>query len=70
MYSHTILVPKTLTFEPEYYECPYCHKRIQKHILCEGARWHVLRWDNLGCHCSESNCEDNHGIEKCIKEGK
>ncbi len=68
MYSHTILVPKTLTFKPEYRECPYCGKWIQKHIVCEGARWHILSWSNLGRHCSEPNCEDNHGIGKCAEE--
>ncbi len=72
MYSYTILVPKTktITFKSKYYECPDCHKRIQKHIICEGARWHVHSWNSSGTHCSESDCEDNHGKGKCIEEKK
>ncbi len=65
-YTYTILVPKTLTFRPEYRKCPHCHNRIQKHIICEGARWHVLSWDSAGRHCSEADCEDNHGLGKCV----
>jgi len=68
MYSHTILVPQTVIFRPEFRICPYCKKRIQKHIVCDGARWHVHSWDTNGTHCSENNCEDNHGEGKCIKE--
>ena len=73
-YIHTVLAPKELVFEPEYRECPYCHKRIQKHIVCEGARWHVTSWfsnfsGTASSICSESDCERNHGPGKCIKGG-
>lgn len=27
-----------------------------KHIRCEGARFHILSWSNLGTNCSESRC--------------
>jgi hypothetical protein len=30
-----------------------------KHIVCEGARYHGLRWDSDGTHCSDPNCEIN-----------
>jgi len=30
-----------------------------KHIRKEGARYHVLRYDSNGVHCSEPNCEVN-----------
>lgn len=30
-----------------------------KHVVCEGARYHVLHWDGLGTHCSEPECEIN-----------
>ena len=60
MYSHTVLVPKTLTFEPEYYKCPRCGDEIEKHIVCEGARFHVMHWDSKGTHCSEPKCVVNH----------
>jgi len=66
IYSHTVLAPKTVFFESEYRECPVCHKQVQRHIVCEGARWHILSWDSSGCHCSESDCERNHGVGKCI----
>jgi len=68
MYNHTILVPKVITFKPEYRKCPCCGKQIQKHIVCEGARWHVPRWDSNGEHCSEPDCERNHGEGKCLPE--
>jgi hypothetical protein len=32
------------------------HKKWARHIICEGARFHVLYWDFNGCHCSEKNC--------------
>jgi len=60
MYHHTVLRPVTLSFKREVKECPTCHKPMEKHITCEGARFHVLSWSNLGTHCSEENCEINH----------
>ena len=30
-----------------------------KHIIKEGARYHVLWWDGDGEHCTEQNCEIN-----------
>lgn len=30
-----------------------------KHIICEGAHYHVLWWDGQGTHCTEPNCEIN-----------
>jgi hypothetical protein len=68
MYTNSIYESKTLVFEPEYRQCPYCHKRIQKHIICDGARWHFPHWDNHGEHCSESDCEINHRNGKCNQE--
>ncbi len=67
MYTHTMLVLGTLVFESEFYKCPYCHQEIQKHIHCEGARWHVYSYDNNGMHCSAVDCENNHGKGKCVK---
>jgi hypothetical protein len=29
------------------------------HINLDGARFHVLMWDNLGPRCSEPRCEIN-----------
>lgn len=31
----------------------------EKHVVCEGARHHVVSWDTDGEHCSEPNCEIN-----------
>ena len=64
-FTYTILEPKKLVFKSEYYQCPYCKKRIQKHIICEGARWHVNSWGDFGTRCSQPDCEDNHGRNKC-----
>jgi len=46
--------------------CPHCGKPIVKHIVKEGARYHVTSWDTLGSRCSEPDCEHNHGVGKCI----
>ncbi len=62
MYEHTVLMPHTLTFHPEYEECLTCHKQMEKHIVCDGARFHVCSWDSNGTHCSEPNCEINHSL--------
>ena len=40
--------------EPEYNE-----DGTEKHIVCEGARYHVPYWDSYGEHCTEPNCEIN-----------
>jgi len=47
-------------------ECPYCGKPIVKHIIKEGAMYHVTSWDTMGAHCSEPDCEHNHGVGKCV----
>jgi len=31
----------------------------EKHIVKEGSRQHVIRYDTQGKHCSEPNCEIN-----------
>lgn len=31
----------------------------EKHILQDGARYHVISWGTLGQRCSEPNCEIN-----------
>jgi hypothetical protein len=30
-----------------------------KHIVCEGARFHVTSWGSQGARCSEAECEVN-----------
>ena len=30
-----------------------------KHVIAEGARYHVISWSNLGRQCSEPRCEIN-----------
>jgi hypothetical protein len=47
--------------------CPYCHQLMVKHIIKEGARYHVHSWDSKGARCSEPNCEDNHIGGKCLR---
>lgn len=31
----------------------------EKHVVCEGARYHVTYWNTAGTFCSEPNCEMN-----------
>jgi hypothetical protein len=47
-------------------KCPYCGKKMVKHIIKEGARYHVHSYDTNGVHCSEPNCENNHGPGHCV----
>lgn len=47
-------------------KCPHCKKPMVEHIVKEGARYHVPSWDSRGQHCSEPNCEQNHGIHQCV----
>lgn len=58
--SHTVLVPKTLVFRKETTKCHSCDEVIEKHIVCEGARFHVKHWDSNRPHCSAPDCEVNH----------
>lgn len=41
------------------YNPEYNKDGTEKHIYCDGARFHVLHWDSNGEHCSEPNCEIN-----------
>lgn len=47
-------------------KCPYCGEKMVKHIVKEGARYHVTSWDTLGAHCSTPNCEHNHNRGQCV----
>jgi hypothetical protein len=54
-------------------KCPYCGEEMVKHIIKEGARYHVTSWGNqkngAASHCSTKNCENNHGPGYCVPEG-
>ena len=54
----TIHVPNPFRYEREFTtDCS------EKHIVCEGARYHVLRYSTKGVRCSEPNCEINRSAE-------
>ena len=61
-------------YEPPPHEsagiCPHCGKPMVKHILKEGARYHVISWyrgkNGAFSHCSEPDCEENHGLEAML----
>lgn len=55
-------------YKKELVFCPVCGKQLEKHIVKEGARYHVLWWDTLGQHCSEPRCEINHKHQVNKKE--
>ena len=38
------------------------------HVLCEGARFHVLSYDSVGVQCSEPNCIVNKRYQETVKE--
>jgi D-3-phosphoglycerate dehydrogenase len=50
--------------------CQYCGKKMIRHIIQEGARFHVTSWhgsENGALeHCSEHDCENNHGLGHCV----
>lgn len=47
-------VPDLHRYEPEFNE-----DGTEKHIRCEGARYHVLSYTSMGIRCSCANCEIN-----------
>ena len=51
-------------------KCPYCKKEMVKHIIKEGARYHVTSYykgeNGALAHCSEKDCECNHGEGHCV----
>jgi len=55
-------------------KCPLCGQKMVKHIIKEGARYHVHRYslcrDKFGkfskTECSTKDCEDNHGYGLCV----
>ena len=46
--------PNLNRYNPEYND-----DGIERHIICNGARFHVVSWDSKGEKCSEPNCEIN-----------
>lgn len=50
--------------------CKHCGKRMIRHVIQEGARFHVTSYhvgENGACdHCSEPDCENNHGLGHCV----
>jgi len=47
-------VPDLHNYDPEYNA-----DGTEKHITCDGARFHVLSWSSKGARCSEPKCEIN-----------
>lgn len=55
-------------------KCPLCGQEMTKHIIKEGARYHVHSYhlcrDEFGkfskTTCSTKDCEDNHGYGLCV----
>ena len=43
---------------------PASDPKYVKHVSCEGARFHVLHWDDNGSHCSEPKCIANKPPEE------
>lgn len=56
--------PDLHRYEPEYNE-----DGTEKHIVCDGARFHVVSWsgglDGARERCSEPNCEINRRGSMC-----
>jgi hypothetical protein len=54
------------TFPMSEQKCPLCGNPIEKHVIQEGSRFHVHWYNGKGKHCSTRDCEDNHGVGKCV----
>lgn len=50
---------KTKVLDEWNYEREYNKDGSEKHIVADGARYHVLSYSNKGVRCSEPNCEVN-----------
>lgn len=55
-HTRTDWTPDFHHYRPEYND-----DGTEKHIVCDGARFHVLSWSQRGARCSEPNCEINNG---------
>ncbi len=58
--TEEIKVPDLNNYDPEFYNCHKCEEEIEKHIIQDGAYYHVPHWDSNGKHCSAEKCEINH----------
>lgn len=54
LYEKVEKVPNLSNYSPEYND-----NGTEKHIVCDGARYHVISYNSNGIRCSEPNCELN-----------
>lgn len=59
--TRLVEVPDLYHYRPEFYP-----DGTEKHVFCEGARYHVLSYSSNGTHCSERKCEYNLPDEQRI----
>jgi hypothetical protein len=69
-------IPRATVFESakvvDKGKCPHCGMKMVKHIVKEGAKYHVHSYNKYtdrsrsSVRCSDPHCEDNHGIGKCV----
>lgn len=43
---------------------------VNKHLIKEGSRDHILFWDSQGRHCSEPECEVNEEVKNDVESLK
>jgi hypothetical protein len=62
----TVRYPSTTHYDPEFNA-----DGTEKHIVCEGARFHVLSYSAQGVRCSVKNCEMNrhYSVQTELKHG-
>ena len=52
--------------------CPHCGMKMVKHIVEDGARYHVHSYighrdkSRSPIECSDPHCEVNHGVGRCV----
>lgn len=59
--TRLIEIPDLHHYKPEFYA-----DGTEKHIFCEGARYHILSYGMEGTRCSEPKCEYNLPQDKRI----
>lgn len=57
--AHSAAVSQPFYFPPRE---PASDPRFIKHVICEGARFHVLSYTTIGTHCSEPSCIINKRV--------
>jgi len=57
---NTVEIVDLNNYTPEYYNCLGCGEEVEKHLIQDGAYFHVLWYGGKGIHCMKKKFEINH----------